>query len=334
LIGVTSFFRDVEAFRSLEEQVIPGLFTDKPVGSVIRIWSPGCSTGEEAYSLAILLQEHIESLKHSYQVQIFATDIDSQAIAIARSGTYPASIATDITTERLARFFTAESDGSTYRIQKGIRDMLVFSEQNIIKDPPFSKLDLLSCRNLLIYIDGDLQKKLIPLFHYALSPRGVLFLGTSETIGDFDSLFTTIDRKAKLYQRKDDVVGYPRMNLGGFLPPAPRAEGSLPAGDRKAPGADKVPLHELTERTLLQQVVPVAVLVDRKGDILYLHGRTGRYLELPPGEAVTNILKMARQGLEHPLTSALQKAAVRNKVVRYWGLEVKTNGDFTAVNNI
>ena len=202
LIGVTNFFRDPEAFQVLEDQVIPKLFAGKPAGAVIRVWTAGCSTGEEAYSIAILLVERIEVLKQNYTVQIFATDIDSQAIATARAGLYPASIAADISPERLARFFTAEAGGNAYRIHKNIRDLLVFSEQDVIKDPPFSRLDLITCRNLLIYLGSELQRKLIPLFHYALKPDGWLFLGTSEGIGDFDMLFTVLDRKAKLYQRK------------------------------------------------------------------------------------------------------------------------------------
>ena len=174
---------------------------------MIRVWVPGCSTGEEAYSIAILLQERMEALKQSFKVQVFATDIDRQAIDQARAGVYPASIAADVSPERLARFFTQEPDGSAYRIHKGIRDMLVFSEQDVIKDPPFSKLDLISCRNLLIYMGGELQKKLIPLFHYALNPGGMLFLGTSETVGEFVDLFAAVDRKSKLYQRREDVSG-------------------------------------------------------------------------------------------------------------------------------
>ncbi len=237
LIGVTNFFRDPEAFKALEEQVIPKLFAGKPAGAVIRVWSPGCSTGEEAYSLAILLAERQEAMKQSFKVQVFATDIDSQAIATARAGLYPASIAADLSPERLARFFTAEPDGSAYRIHKGIRDLLVFSEQNVIKDPPFSKLDLISCRNLLIYMGGDLQKKLIPLFHYALNPGGFLFLGTSETVGEFGDLFAALDRKAKLYQRKEDFHGAQRAALGRFLPPMTAIDAALPraAGKRHSP---------------------------------------------------------------------------------------------------
>ena len=206
LIGVTNFFRDPETFAALEKQVIPRLFAGKPADAVIRVWSPGCSTGEEAYSIAILLQEHMTALKQSFKVQVFATDIDSQAVVTARTGLYPASIAADVSSERLARFFMAESGGSAYRVHKGIRDMLIFSEQDVIKDPPFSKLDLISCRNLLIYMDGELQKKLIPLSHYALNPGGFLFLGTSETVGEFSELFAALDRKAKLYHRKEDVL--------------------------------------------------------------------------------------------------------------------------------
>lgn len=182
LIGVTSFFRDPEAFQALEEQIIPKMFEGRPAGSLVRIWTAGCSTGEEAYSIAILLVERMEAVKQSYTVQLFATDIDGQAIATARAGIYPASIAADITSERLARFFTLEPGGGAYRVNKGIRDLLVFSEQDVIRDPPFSKLDLLSCRNLLIYMGTELQRKLIPLFHYALKPAGVLFLGTSESV--------------------------------------------------------------------------------------------------------------------------------------------------------
>lgn len=332
LIGVTHFFRDPEAFRSLEEKVIPSLFLDKPSGTTVRVWCPGCSTGEEAYSIAILCKEHIESLQQSFHVQVFATDIDSQAIATARAGIYPASISTDVSPARLKRFFTAEPDGSAYRINKSIRDMLVFSEQNVIKDPPFSKLDLLSCRNLLIYLNGDLQQRLIPLFHYALIPEGFLFLGTSETIGEYEALFLIIDRKSKIYKRKDHQPGRLRTPLGTFLPLTKSVYPILPHEGLKTSRPKSFPLCDLTEKTILQQVAPVAVLVDTKGDILYLHGRTGMYLELPPGDVGTNILRMGRKGLNPSLTLALQKSVVNQRIVRHYGISVKTNGDFTAVN--
>ncbi len=333
LIGVTNFFRDPEVFQALEEQVIPALFEGKAADATIRLWSVGCSTGEEAYSLAILLVERMEALKQTYTVKVFATDIDSQAIAAARAGLYSASIVADVSAERLARFFTAEPDGSAYRIHKNIRDMLIFSEQSVIKDPPFSKLDLISCRNLMIYMGADLQKRLIPLFHYALKPGGFLFLGTSETVGDFGDLFAAQDRRTKLYQRKEDFHGAQRLTLKRFLTPVPELEAALPRGLAKTAAPVKLSLRELTEQALLQQVAPAGALINGHGDILYLHGRTGMYLEPAPGEAgINNILKMARDGLRHELTTTLHKAVETKEPVRCPGLRVKTNGHFTAVD--
>jgi two-component system CheB/CheR fusion protein len=328
LIGVTSFFRDPEAFGALEEQVIPNLFANRPTGASIRVWVPGCSTGEEAYSLAILLQERMEELKQTFKLQVFATDIDRRAIECARAGIYPVSIADNISPERLARFFSPEPDGSAYRILKSIRDRVIFSEQDVIKDPPFSKLDLISCRNLLIYMGGELQKKIIPMFHYALNPGGMLFLGTSETVGELVDLFTTVDRKSKLYRHRDDVTGARRT---GFLPLLP-ADGPVARPSGRAPGESKLPVRELTERALLQHCAPPGALVNERGDIFYLHGRTGRYLEPAPGEAGMNILKMAREGLRPDLTTALHKAVALKDPVRHPGLRVRTNGDFTTVN--
>ena len=339
LIGVTNFFRDPEVFQVLEEKIIPQLFADKQAGGAVRVWSTGCSTGEEAYSLAILLQERMEMLKTSYTVQVFATDIDDRSIALARAGVYPASIAADITPERLAHFFVAEPGGLAYRIHKGIRDLVVFSEQDVLKDPPFSKLDLVSCRNLLIYFGVELQKNLIPLFQYALKPGGFLFLGTSEGVGEFNDLFNVFDRKAKIYQRKEDIHGLRRASLNRALarkpsravldgvpsaPPGVPSRGSFPA---------KLPLRELTEQTLLQQLPVVGALVNAQGDILYLHGRSGMYLEPSPGEAgVLNILKMSREGLRPPLSMALHRCVTTQIPVHANHLSVKTNGHYTLVN--
>jgi len=334
LIGVTSFFRDMEAFKALEEQVIPKLFAAKRTDAEIRLWVPGCATGDEAYSLAILLAEHQETLKQNFKVQVFATDIDSHAITAARAGVYPASIAADLTPERLARFFSPEpGNSSALRIHKGIRDMLVFSEQNVIRDPPFSRLDLISCRNLLIYMDGELQKKLIPLFHYALSPGGFLFLGTSETVGEFQDLFAALDRKFKLYQRREDFRGARRPGPNRFLPPMTAPDTGPPRTVEKTAHTGKPPLRDLTEQALLQEIVQAGALVNAQGDILYLHGRTGLYLEPAPGESGTNnILKMAREGLHRDLVIALRKAVGTGETVRCPGLRVKTNGDVTTVN--
>jgi two-component system CheB/CheR fusion protein len=331
LIGVTSFFRDPEAFAVLENEVIPRLFTGKPAGALVRVWVCGCSSGEEAYSIAILIQEHLESLKGGFQVQIFATDVDAQAIAQARAGAYPASIAADLSPERLSRFFTLDQDAGVYRIQKLVRDLVVFSEQDLIRDPPFSRLDLISCRNLLIYLDGSLQRKLIPLFHYALNTDGVLFLGNSETIGDALALFTPLDRKWKLYARLDPVSGAPAPTLGTLTPQhRPGGEPLTPgfAGPRSA-GAE---MRALTEGALLQHFNAVGVLTTGRGEIGYIHGRTGQYLEPAAGTAAMNLFQMAREGLRRPLTAALQRAVTHQEVVRVPDAKVKTNGDFTSVD--
>jgi two-component system CheB/CheR fusion protein len=330
LIGVTSFFRDKEAFDTLAELCIPKLFAGKPAGSVIRVWCAGCSTGEEAYSLAILMQEHMEAAKQSYALQLFATDIDSRAIATARAGVYPAGIAAGLTPERLSRFFVAEPDGNAYRVGKRIRDVLIFSEQDVLKDPPFSKLDLISCRNLLIYLGTDLQRKLISLFHYALKPNGMLFLGTSEGVGDSDDLFGVLDRKSKVYQAQLCQ----RANKSGLLLPSAKAlPGAFSRDAARIAVRGKRPLCELTEQTLLQQIAPACVLVNGQGDIQYLQGRTGMFLEPTTGESgPNNILRMAREGLRRELTAALHQVTRTNEIVRCPGLRVKTNGDFTLVN--
>ncbi len=331
LIGVTNFFRDTDAFAALESKAVPHLFNNKQPGTTIRVWCCGCSTGEEAYSIAIVLQEQMEKLKIHFKVQIFATDIDSRAIDVARIGSYPASIALDVSAERLARFFTLQQDNITYRINKSIRDTVNFSKHDVIKDPPFSKLDMVSCRNLLIYLGGDLQKKLIPLFQYALRPDGILFLGSSETVGEFEDILVPLDRQWKLFQCKEDVHGVYRPILKNYLQ-------SLPEGTRYMRRSSKTQAHgstslrELTERILLQHYKPVGALISECGEILYLCGRTGRFLEPSPGEASLNILKMSREGLRHDLTAALYKAAIYKTPVFYPGLMVKTNGDFTSVN--
>lgn len=333
LIGVTKFFRDPEAFQILKESVIPKLFEGKPAGSTIRIWSSGCSTGEEAYSIAILLYEYLAEIKKHYTVQVFATDIDINAIATARAGVYPLSISANVSKQRLEQFFTIEPNGSSYRIHKTIRDMLIFSEHNLIKDPPFSKLDLISCRNLMIYMGTELQKRLIPLFHYALNPNGVLFLGSSESIGEFSDLFTIVDLKSKLYMRHDNMISGKRKTPNPYLLPRNEVNSIISDTAIKSSLPKKLPLRELTEQALLQQIAPSAALINEFGDILYLHGRTGIYLELPSGESSTNnILLMAREGLQRDLTIALHNAVSTKEIIRSLGLKIKTNGHFTIVN--
>jgi two-component system CheB/CheR fusion protein len=325
LIGVTSFFRDPDAFLSLKETIIPTLFALKPQGSVIRVWTSGCSTGEEAYSIAILLREYMEKQKLNYSVQLFATDIDSIAITYARSGFYPLTIASTVSPERLERFFTLESDGSGYRIHKNIRDMLIFSEQNIIKDPPFSKIDLISCRNLMIYFGATLQKRLIPLFHYALNPGGILFLGSSESIGEFNDLFSAEDSKAKIFKRKE--TQYDTAKTIGRIVPTSTANRSVSVqNSTKTIASQKLPLREITEQALLKQLNLTAALINAQGDILYLHGRTGTYLELPSGEiGINNILKMAKDSLRRELTMGLQKAITTKEIVQRSGVQIQQN---------
>ena len=336
LIGVTHFFRDTDAFRMLEKQTIPAIFASRSPGETIRVWVTGCSTGEEAYSIAMLLVEHMEAENSHFNLQMFATDISSESIAIARAGIYPASILADVSPERLARFFTVEPDGSSYRVRKSIRDLLIFSEQDLIKDPPFSKLDLISCRNLLIYMSSELQKRIIPLFHYSLKPNGWLLLGTSEGIGEFEELFQVFDRKAKVYRRKELTKGHARPVLGRFIPPLFEAENDIPVTARKLEPflrPTQQSLREMTEQTLLSQLFAAGALVNAQGDILYLHGRTGMFLEMPPGvSSVNNIIKMAREGLRYKLSSALESAVSTREAVTTLGVLVKTNGHYTKVN--
>ena len=333
LIGVTSFFRDPKVFSNFQEKVVPKLFEGKPPGAPIRIWCAGCSTGEEAYSIAMLMREYMDGLTQHNAVQIFATDIDARAIAVARAGVYPASIASDVSEERLKRFFIAEPGGAAYRIDKSIRDMLIFSEQDLIKDPPFSKLDVISCRNLMIYFDADLQKRVIPLFHFALKPGGYLMLGTSEGIGGFDDLFSVVDRESKIYLRKEALRDAHRVELGRFFGPLPVGGEKRAAAAVKSGVPPQLALRDLAESALLQLAVPPAALVNTHGDIYYLHGRTGMFLEPAPGvTGVSNVLKMARDGLQPGLATALHKAAEAKEMFCSRGLRVKTNGHYTLVD--
>lgn len=329
LIGVTHFFRDPEAFAVLSTEVIPKLLATHGVDLPIRIWVPGCSTGEEAYTLAMLFREQMGQKNQAPKVQIFATDIDDQAISKARTGIYTADISADVTPERLQRFFTQEN--GAFVIRKNIRDMIVFATQNMVEDPPFSKVDLISCRNLLIYLNNEVQKKLFPLFHYALNPEGFLFLGNSETIGDFGDLFTTIDRKWKVFQRKG-LSPKARLPLE-FMSPLARTELT-----RKQPiqgGTEqllKPTPREIVESVLLNQHTPLGILINAQCDILYIHGRAGHYLEPAPGEVTVNILKMARPGLRQELTTAIRKVLTQQEPIFMAGLVVQGDDAVYTVN--
>lgn len=333
LIGVTQFFRDAEAFRLLENEVMPALLARRTPGQPLRVWVPGCSSGQEAYSIAMLVLERLNEPASPQVVQVFATDIDSRAIAAARAGLYPAGIAGEMPAERLARHFTAEPDGQGYRVRKQLRDLLIFSEHDLTRDPPFSRLDLISCRNLLIYLDGAMQKRLIPLFHYALKPGGMLLLGSSESIGDFGRLFATVDRGAKVYRRVEDLLGKPRAVLSQMVQPAEVPIASSNASEPSTMNPAKPTLRERTERAILRELPIAAALVNAQGDILYLHGRTGMYLEPAPGEAgISNVLAMAREGLRRELGLALAQASALRGPAALRGLRVKTNGHHTLVN--
>jgi two-component system CheB/CheR fusion protein len=331
LIGVTHFFRDPDVFKLLEEKVLPTLLSRKASGEPLRVWVCGCSTGEEAYTLAMLLYERMLASKLVPKVNLFATDIDHFAIEHARAGIYPASIAAHVSEERLNRFFTHDAQRGTYRIQKHVRDMMVFSEQDVIKDPPFSKLDLISCRNLLIYLNADLQRKLIPLFHYALVPGGALLLGTSESVGESAHLFQVVDRKCKLYYRLPGDMTLPHPALPDFVPPLTDRHGRRPL--RVPPAGDKATtLRQITERALLAHSGHAGLLIDAHGQILHIVGRTGQFLEPADGDAAMNILAMAREGLRRELSVALHKAVAHRELVTYRGLRVKANGEHISAN--
>ncbi len=324
LIGVTNFFRDPKAFESIREPIAK-LFAGKPSGGTVRAWVPACSTGEEAYSLAIMLHEHANSLKQSFQVQVFATDIDPDAVEKARTGVYPESIAADVSQERLKQFFTQES--SSYRIRKTIRDLVVFAKQDIIKDPPFSKVDLISCRNLLIYMEPELQKKILPMFYYALNQEGYLFLGGSETVGEYIDLFSTEDKKWKIYRRRSDAPARAAPYTPALIKETRLLQAVHPVD--RGTGAD---IRELAERALLDEYTPACAFINADYEVLYVHGHTARYLELAPGEASLNILRMAREELKPALIAAVRKAVAQKEAVRNKGVQVKVDGDTHVVD--
>lgn len=327
LIGVTCFFRDSEVWDFLKSTVIPGMIINNPGGKTFRAWIPACSTGEEAYTLAIVFSEVLEELKpvDTYNLQIYATDLDHDAIDKARHGYYLTNIAKNVTAKRLKKFFKAEKNG--YLINKEIRSMVIFAPQNIIMDPPFTKLDILSCRNLLIYLSQELQQKLIALFHYALSPEGVLILGHSEGISNFTNLFNILERKARIYRRIDrpillSEVSFPARNF----PVQP----NKPEGPRVTKHTVNLQAH--ADQLLLKHFAPPAVLVNANGDILYISGRTGKYLEPAAGRANLNLHSMARDGLRYALTSAVKTALLQSKPVYLEGLKIEQSEDSEAVN--
>ncbi len=327
LIGVTSFFRDPNAWEQLREQAIPALISSRAAGHALRAWVPGCSTGEEAYSLAIVFKEALDRVKPrgSFALQVFATDVDRDATDKARQAVFPDNIVADVSPERLNRFFIKEERG--YRVGKEIRDMVIFAPQNLIMDPPFTKLDILSCRNLLIYLTLELQQKLLPLFHYCLNPGGILFLGSAESIGGFTNLFAPLAAKSRIFRRSESALRAKPVEF-------PTSLTSAPPGGPEGPWAPRPPasFQSLADQLLLQRYSPPAVLVNNKGDILYISGRTGKYLEPAAGKANWNIFAMAREGLRYELAGAFQKALRQKSPVTLRGVKVDTNGLEQCVN--
>jgi len=301
LIGVTSFFRDPEAFATLEATVIPHLFEGKTADDTVRVWVPGCATGEEAYSIAILLRENALKTQPAPKLQVFATDIDENALETARMGRYPAAIVKDVPAPRLERYFLRE-DG-TYRVSGELREICLFSAHNLLRDPPFSRLDLISCRNLLIYLSGELQDRVIPLFHYALNQNGYLFLGPSENVTRHSRLFLVIDKKWRIFRRRAHMER--RVPEFPLMAPDTLRRQPLRSVNRH-PGVEPT-LKASAERQLIEHFSPAYVVVNAEGDLLQTSARTGRFLELPPGAPDTNIFSMARSGLRLELRAALHK---------------------------
>ena len=332
LISVTSFFRNPEAFDTLKQKVFPQLLAQRNRDEPVRVWVLGCSTGQEAYSLAMTFAEAATDEPHAAKLQIFATDLNEALLDKARHGLYSMSLAQDVSPERLRRFFVEEQGG--YRVIRSLREQVVFARQNVMSDPPFSRMDLIACRNLLIYLEPDLQKKIFPAFHYALKPGGFLFLGASESIGQFTELFAPADKKQKIFCKK--AAPTPAFRL-----PLPSARESQPSPGQRASALTRAPLlpdavqgefnaQREADRISVSQFAPPGVLINAEGQVLQFRGATGAYLTPPTGKASFDVLKMAREGLMLPLRAAINKAKRDKKPVRREGLRVGHDGDARA----
>lgn len=322
LIGVTKFFRDEAAFDALKEKLLLVL-RKKNDDEPIRIWIAGCSTGEEAYSVAILIMEYYDANAiKAPKIQIFATDLDMDAIELGRTGAYLHNIAGYIQTDRLDRYFVKREEH--FVVKKELREMIVFAQHNLIKDAPFTRLDLLCCRNVMIYLNADLQKKIIPIFHYALNPKGVLFMGPAETLGGFSDMFTPIDPKWKIFERKEGAT------VAGKMLDFPFNVSTQPVitykGDDSMKPIKKKSLGEIFNKVLLDDYAPASVLINEKGDILYINGKTSKFLELTPGEAVMNINQMVKEGLKYALSNAIHQARVQKATITINDLKIKEDG--------
>ncbi len=329
LIGVTSFFRDQKVFKTLKENTLPQLMKSKGDERFLRIWIPGCSTGEEVYSIAILIFECLSKLElnGSFKIQIFATDINENAVNFARQGIYPSNISADVSAERLELFFT-KIDGNHYQIKNFIRENIIFAVQNIISDPPFTKLDILCCRNLFIYFLPELQKNLLPMLYYSLKPNGILILGTSETIGSFNDLFSALDSRWKIFKRLNSL-DYPAFNIANYSAVFPGRQASLPRLlDQHTDSA----IEAVIQRILLEKYAPATVIINHKGDIIYLKGRTGKYMEPPQGKANMNIFAMVKDGLRQFMDIAVNKVIATGKEAVVSDLKVTSDNGYYNVD--
>jgi two-component system CheB/CheR fusion protein len=329
LIHVTGFFRDLEVFEAVERDIVPLLLKERTSANPVRIWVPGCATGEEVYSLAISIHEAAGELNLNCPVQIFGTDVSEEAVDRSRLGIYPEVIAAEVSPERLRRFFTKVEGG--YRVVKAVRECCVFARQNLTKDPPFSRLDLVSCRNVMIYLGAVLQRRVMSIFHYALRPDGYLLLGSSETVGNFGDLFAVVDRKHKIYQKKPGQsrlsASFEAMELEAVPPPAPAKKVRM---EEETVNASNV--FRDADRVMLSRYSPPGVVINEDMEVLQFRGRTSLYLEPAPGAASFNILKMAREGLLADLRNAIHAARKKEEPVRREGVRVKTNGDMATIN--
>ena len=309
LIGVTSFFREHAEWELLRDKVIPELLVNRAPTEMVRVWISGCSTGEEAYSLAIVFKEVMDQLKpfKDFSIQIFATDLDPEAIDKAREGIFSVNIAKDMSSDQLNRYFVKVDHG--YQVIKTIRDMVIFAQQNMIKDPPFTKVDIMICRNLLIYLTPEIQKKIIPLFHYSLNAGGFLFLGSAESVGNFTDLFKPLDVKSRIYQRLRPLIQKEPIEFPTSFAPDESAV--------KQPSKEVANMQSLADKLILDHYSPATVLVNGKGDILYITGRTGKYLEPASGKVNWNIFAMARKGINYKLSDTFYKAVRQNEAITF-----------------
>ncbi len=327
LIGVTKFFRDSHAFESLKDKLFP-ILKQKKDHEPVRIWVTACSTGEEAYTIGILLLECFNAMNVARvpKIQIFATDLDMEAIETARAGTYKGNIVADVSTERLEQFFIKKGDN--YQVKKELREMIVFAQHNIIKDAPFTRLDLLTCRNVMIYLNTELQKKIIPVYHYSLNPNALLMLGPAESIGGFTDLFIPVDPKWKIFACKESTSASGKV----FDFPFQIAKQQTSSRMEENKPASKKTLSDSFSKFLLDNYTPVAVLINDKGDILYINGKTGKFLELNPGEAAVNIYEMVKEELKYVIRNAVYQAKVQKKTIIVNDTKTKEDDDIRLIN--